>query len=74
MDPIKPGIYKHYKNKNYKVVCEATHSETEEKLVVYQCLYGDYSMWVRPKEMFLGLVESDGKQVPRFEFISDFTD
>ena len=71
MRTIKPGIYKHYKNKNYKVICEATHSETREQVVVYQCLYGDYSMWVRPKEMFIELVEVDGQKVPRFEFVSE---
>jgi hypothetical protein len=68
---IKPGIYKHYKNKKYKVICEATHSETQEQVVVYQCLYGDYSMWVRPKEMFTERVEVDGKRIPRFEFVSE---
>jgi len=68
---IKPGIYKHYKNKKYKVICEATHSETGEQVVVYQCLYDDYSMWVRPKEMFTELVEVDRKRIPRFEFISE---
>jgi hypothetical protein len=71
MSTLKPGIYKHYKNNKYKVVCEATHSETEEKVVVYQCLYGDFSMWVRPKEMFTELVEVDGKQIPRFEFVAE---
>ena len=70
MNTIKPGIYKHYKNNKYKVICEATHSETNETVVVYQCLYGDHSMWVRPKEMFLELVEINGEQVPRFEFVS----
>ncbi len=71
MSTIRPGIYKHYKNKNYKVIGEATHSETEEKVVVYQCLYGDYSMWVRPKEMFIELIEVNGKRIPRFEFVSE---
>ena len=71
MNTIKPGIYKHYKSKNYKVIGEASHSETEEKLVVYQCLYGDYSMWVRPKKMFTEHVEVNGNLVPRFEFVSE---
>ena len=68
---IKPGIYKHYKNKTYKVICQATHSETGEEVVVYQCLYGDHSMWVRPKQMFTELIEVDGRKIPRFEFVSE---
>ncbi|MBM9518607.1 DUF1653 domain-containing protein [Desulforhopalus vacuolatus] len=71
MSDIKPGIYKHYKNKKYKVICQATHSETREEVVVYQCLYSDYSMWVRPKEMFTELIEVEGRKIPRFEFISE---
>lgn len=70
MSEIRPGIYLHYKNKKYKVICEATHSETEEKMVVYQCLYGDFDMWVRPKEMFTEMVEVDGEKRPRFTFVS----
>lgn len=70
MSTIRPGIYKHYKNKKYKVICEATHSESEEKMVVYQCLYGDNSIWVRPKEMFLELVDVNGEKIPRFAYVS----
>ncbi|SDP86487.1 DUF1653 domain-containing protein [Desulforhopalus singaporensis] len=71
MSDIKPGIYKHYKNKKYKVICQATHSETREEVIVYQCLYGDYSMWVRPKQMFTELIEVEGRKIPRFEFVSE---
>jgi len=71
MSDIKPGIYKHYKNKSYKVICQATHSETREEVVVYQCLYGDHSMWVRPKIMFTELIEVEGRKIPRFELISE---
>ncbi len=67
---IKPGIYKHYKQKLYKVLHEATHSETGEVVVVYQCLYGDYSFWVRPKAMFIEHVVIDGREMPRFEWVS----
>lgn len=67
---LRKGIYQHYKGQLYQVFHVATHSETEEKLVVYQCLYGDYSMWVRPLTMFTETVEVEsGNQMPRFKFI-----
>lgn len=71
MNEIKPGIYRHYKGQQYKVIGEARHSETEEELVVYQCLYGDFSTWVRPKAMFMEQVEMGGKMVPRFKYIGE---
>lgn len=49
---LKPGIYTHYKGREYEVIEIATHSETEEKLVVYRALYGEHGLWVRPLEMF----------------------
>ena len=62
---LKKGIYQHYKGNLYQVFHVATHSETQEKLVVYQCLYGDYSMWVRPLEMFHEKIILDGVSVER---------
>jgi cyclomaltodextrinase / maltogenic alpha-amylase / neopullulanase len=74
MEELKPGIYRHYKGNKYEVIGTAIHSETEELLVVYRMLYstGKYeegTLWVRPKDMFYGIVEVDGQKVPRFEFI-----
>ena len=63
------GTYKHYKGNKYKVFEIARHSETLEELVVYQALYGDKKVWVRPLGMFLEQVEIDGKNVPRFALI-----
>jgi len=68
-DAIPQGIYRHYKGNLYQVLHTARHSETEETLVVYRCLYGEYGVWVRPIEMFGESVTVDGQQVPRFELI-----
>lgn len=67
---LRRGIYQHYKGKLYQVLHVATHSETEEKLVVYQCLYGDYSIWVRPLSMFTESINtSDDREVERFKLV-----
>ena len=68
------GIYRHYKGNRYKVPGVATHSETREKLVVYQALYADYSIWVRPLDMFVGFVEVNGVRQKRFTLITENTD
>jgi hypothetical protein len=67
----KPGLYRHYKGNNYRVVGLARHSETLEPLVVYQALYGDGGLWVRPAAMFTETVAADGKRVPRFARTDD---
>jgi len=68
---ISPGRYRHYKGKDYEVIDLARHSETEEWMVVYRCLYGDHSLWVRPLSMFRDSVELAGEQVPRFSRLPD---
>lgn len=68
---MRPGLYRHYKGKTYQVVGVARHSEMQEPLVVYQLLYGNHSLWVRPFHMFNDLVSHEGKMVKRFEFIAD---
>lgn len=67
---LLPGRYRHYKGKDYQVLDVATHSETGEAMVVYRCLYGDYSLWVRPLSMFTESVEVAGETVPRFAFVA----
>jgi hypothetical protein len=67
----KPGLYRHYKGKVYRVVGLARHSETLEPLVVYQALYEDHGLWVRPAGMFSEDVDLDGRLVPRFSRIGD---
>lgn len=69
MEPSLPlaGRYRHYKGNEYTVVGTARHSETLEELVVYRQEYGEFGLWVRPKEMFRETVTIDGQQLPRFE-------
>ncbi len=68
-DLVVGGIYKHFKGNKYRLLHIATHSETEEEVVVYEKLYGDHSIWVRPLEMFLDQKEVEGQRVDRFSFI-----
>ncbi|WP_440826001.1 DUF1653 domain-containing protein [Psychrobacter cryohalolentis] len=74
LQSIPQGIYRHYKGNLYQVLHTAQHSETEEALVVYRCLYGEYGVWVRPLVMFSETVTVDGKQLPRFEIIKELAD
>ena len=66
-------IYRHFKGKFYKVIAVATHTETEEQLVVYQALYGDYGYFVRPLNSFISKVDKEkyplADQEYRFERI-----
>ena len=71
MESIKPGHYRHFKGKEYEVLGVARHSETEEDLVVYRALYGDFSLWVRPVSMWNKTVERDGKTFRRFTYIGE---
>jgi len=66
---VKPGRYRHYKEKDYEVIGCAKHSETEEEFVVYRALWGERGLWIRPKAMFLETVLVNGRPVPRFRYV-----
>ena len=71
MDSIVPGRYRHFKGNEYQVLGVARHSETLEPMVVYQALYGEGGLWVRPAAMWNETVERDGQVFPRFTRIGD---
>ena len=74
-EPKANQIYKHYKNKYYKIIICGTHTETLERYVIYQSLYndekyGNNAIWIRPLSMFLENIIINNQSIKRFELIN----
>ena len=55
--PVAGQIYKHFKGNLYKVLAVAVHTESEEKLVVYQSVENPDRVFARPLEMFMSDID-----------------
>ncbi|WP_317312096.1 DUF1653 domain-containing protein [Clostridium thermobutyricum] len=75
IEDLKGKVVKHFKGKLYLVVDIVKHSETMQELVLYKALYGEFGLFVRPKEMFLSEVDKikypNCNQKYRFQLISE---
>lgn len=70
---LEGRCYLHFKGNLYKVIGIATHTETEEKMVVYEAQYGEHRLFVRPYQMFAGEIDRrkypEATQKHRFELV-----
>ena len=71
MIQLKPGLYRHFKGNEYRLLYVAKHSETMEDMVVYQALYGEQGIWVRPASMWNEHIDREDYQGPRFCLIEE---
>ncbi|MCI9403293.1 MAG: DUF1653 domain-containing protein [Oscillospiraceae bacterium] len=71
MEELKPGRYRHFKGNEYQLLYVAKHSETLEPMVVYEALYGEGGIWVRPAEMWSEEVDREGYRGPRFTYVGE---
>ena len=72
--PLKERYFRHFKGNEYRLCNIAKDSESEQRMVVYQALYGNHDLWVRSEKMFFERIIRDGKEFPRFAEIDKPSD
>lgn len=68
--PYTGAIARHYKGGVYTILATASHTETNEEVIVYRDSYN--RMFVRPAAMFFGRVDKLGCN--RFEYVGRESD
>jgi len=71
---LETGLYEHYKGNKYNVLGVGRHTEADDYFVVYAPLdinEGKPSLWLRPYDMFIGVVELNGETIPRFRKLNE---
>ena len=58
--------FQHFKGGKYRMERTAFDSETQQRMVVYQALYGNRDYWVRPEQMFFERIVREGREFNRF--------
>lgn len=64
-----PGTYRHYKGHLYMAMVVGRIEATHEEVVIYQALYGDELVWVRPLNEFTEIIDKDGEKTQRFTLL-----
>ena len=67
----KERYFAHFKGGLYRLIDYACHSETLEEMIIYQALYGEHKVWVRPKALFFDKVVRNGIEMPRFKEVTE---
>lgn len=63
--PVPGQRYRHFRGNLYQIITLGFHTETNEEMVVYQALYGEFKVYIRPLDMFLERI--DKEQYPEAE-------
>ena len=64
---LSTSFYKDKKNNLYQIICEAYDLENKERKVIYQALYGDFSIYSLDYKKFVG----KGEEAYGFEKVSN---
>lgn len=74
MNTFQPGLYRHIKGNTYYAYGTATHSESQETMVIYASANASGELWVRPLSMFTETLSTENGPTARFTFVGETAD